>query len=365
MPEGGDGNPTLRQSYLRTVGLQILANLHVPSNPGKDAITYATLTPRLSKEAASPSSLQNFHVYRVAAADFDMVWAFGYESKAICGIVSHFGPQAGRITTALRDDLFAHRSLARHPMLLGLLAHCHIAPQIENWLNIHAGRVVEAARDSGFHHDLDIAERRRVIDTELGERSAIVSGVAANIATNRYCWEGLYGLAKFIVQECDRLGQSQVHDGGDQWLRSNAYITQHANCCVLSALALREEAGSWQKKADIQIQGLFNLIAQRDQNQSIGIASTSKSIAEESKKDSTSMKALAVVTICCLPGTFISSLFAIPFFQWDADSGNGVVNQRIWVYWAFALPLTGLILSLFLIWDRHMTKQAPIAKTKN
>ena len=81
-----------------------------------------------------------------------------------------------------------------------------------------------------------------------------------------------------------------------------------------------------------------------------------RQIAEDSKRDSTSMKAIAAVTMFFLPGTFAASLFAMPTFRWSASSGNDVVNPRIWVYWAMTIPLTLITFGCFLLWDHLMNK---------
>ena len=67
-----------------------------------------------------------------------------------------------------------------------------------------------------------------------------------------------------------------------------------------------EEAASWQQKAIIQVQGHFNLIARRDQTLNVDVARDTKKLAEDSKRDSTSMKAIAAVTTFFLPGNFCS-----------------------------------------------------------
>lgn len=51
-------------------------------------------------------------------------------------------------------------------------------------------------------------------------------------------------------------------------------------------------------------QGLFNLIAQQDQTANLEIARDSRALAEQSIRDTTSMKAIAGVTMAFLPGTF-------------------------------------------------------------
>ena len=65
------------------------------------------------------------------------------------------------------------------------------------------------------------------------------------------------------------------------------------------------------------------------------------------------MKTLALVTVIFLPGTFVSALFAVPFFQWDADKGEKVLSGRFWIYWAVVVPLTILTVVPFIVWTRQ------------
>jgi hypothetical protein len=87
-------------------------------------------------------------------------------------------------------------------------------------------------------------------------------------------------------------------------------------------------------------------------------------MAVASTRDSSSMKALAVITAIFLPGEFISSLFGISMFDWQwgtasddalgADTSDGlphpVIMPLFWVYWAFTLPLTIFIVVLWRAW---------------
>ncbi|KIX04476.1 uncharacterized protein Z518_05346 [Rhinocladiella mackenziei CBS 650.93] len=98
----------------------------------------------------------------------------------------------------------------------------------------------------------------------------------------------------------------------------------------------------------------------KDQTISIDIAEASKRIAEETKRDGTSMKTLAVVTLVFLPGTTVSSILAMPVFDWDAKDG-AVVNPRIWVYFALAIPLTVLTITIWHLW--LMTRRRAVKDT--
>ncbi|CAG8956160.1 hypothetical protein HYFRA_00012077 [Hymenoscyphus fraxineus] len=73
-------------------------------------------------------------------------------------------------------------------------------------------------------------------------------------------------------------------------------------------------------------------------------------IASETRSDSSAMKAIAVLTMIFLPGTFLASFFAMPLFNWDSETQAGVVNGRFWIYWAVTIPGTLLVLASWRAW---------------
>jgi ABC-type nickel/cobalt efflux system permease component RcnA len=64
------------------------------------------------------------------------------------------------------------------------------------------------------------------------------------------------------------------------------------------------------------------------------------------------MKSIALLTMVILPGTFISTLFAIPLFNWDAETWREVPKSRFWFYWALTIPLTILTVAAWLVWQK-------------
>ena len=80
------------------------------------------------------------------------------------------------------------------------------------------------------------------------------------------------------------------------------------------------------------------------------------------------MKAIALLTMTFLPGTFVAvsrqcssqnshpeanvcglkSFFAMPLLDWQAPRDGPVVSHRFWIYWAVTLPLTAVV---FLRWS--------------
>ena len=62
------------------------------------------------------------------------------------------------------------------------------------------------------------------------------------------------------------------------------------------------------------------------------------------------MKTIAVLTTAFLPGTWVAAFFAIPLFNWSAGSGEQVLSDRVWVYWAVTLPLTAIVMGTWWAW---------------
>ncbi|KAK5055300.1 hypothetical protein LTR84_013050 [Exophiala bonariae] len=123
--------------------------------------------------------------------------------------------------------------------------------------------------------------------------------------------------------------------------------------CVLSIMAQR------QQELSIDIargQSKLAEASRREQVLSIEIARASHSIAKQTKKDGASMKTLAVVTLVYLPCTTVSSVLAMPLFDWNAE-GRSIVNSRIWVFFVFAVPLTVLTLGIWRVWLSYRARE--------
>jgi hypothetical protein len=102
-------------------------------------------------------------------------------------------------------------------------------------------------------------------------------------------------------------------------------------------------------------------------------------MAIASSRDSSSMKALAVITAIFLPGEFLGTLFGMSMFDWMADKEPGpdrvrvggadddeqVMSHKFWIYWLVAIPLTFVILCVWRGWwvtedrffRRHLSRE--------
>ncbi|KAE8453913.1 hypothetical protein EG329_007689 [Mollisiaceae sp. DMI_Dod_QoI] len=73
-------------------------------------------------------------------------------------------------------------------------------------------------------------------------------------------------------------------------------------------------------------------------------------IAEDTRRDSSSMKTIAVLTLFFLPATATASVFGMSMFDWKAKTGDTVVSRRFWIYIVVAIPLTLVVLFAWLVW---------------
>ncbi|KAH3967066.1 hypothetical protein HBH70_124440 [Parastagonospora nodorum] len=76
-------------------------------------------------------------------------------------------------------------------------------------------------------------------------------------------------------------------------------------------------------------------------------------IAEDSRRDSRTMRGIAWVTMAFLPATFVTSFFGMNFFDGIADKRvfDGT-SRNIWVFFVIALPISAVVLVVFWWWDR-------------
>ncbi|KAI0546394.1 hypothetical protein F4679DRAFT_575488 [Xylaria curta] len=74
---------------------------------------------------------------------------------------------------------------------------------------------------------------------------------------------------------------------------------------------------------------------------------TSVSLALAASQDSRHMRAIALVTMLFLPGTFFATVFSMTFFNWQAADGESTVSSLLWIYIAFSVVSTAATLLVY------------------
>ncbi|KAF2967136.1 hypothetical protein GQX73_g6436 [Xylaria multiplex] len=167
--------------------------------------------------------------------------------------------------------------------------------------------------------------------------------------------------------------KSELKEGGDDdnspddlsyhWHEIRQYLDSIWRLCT----SLETDRRMSELRCRAQIDIIFSKLAQEDNN-------LNARMAVASTRDSSSMKALAVITAIFLPGEYIGTLFGVSMFNWQKgtagdpaagkDAADGLPSPTImpsfWIYWAFTVPLTLIILSVWRGWwvnqDRYFRR---------
>ncbi|KIM38870.1 hypothetical protein M413DRAFT_419836 [Hebeloma cylindrosporum] len=127
---------------------------------------------------------------------------------------------------------------------------------------------------------------------------------------------------------------------------------------------MRRWAKNYAERTGIRINLIYNLATQLDSRTNLEIARLSSRIAVSTQQDSSSMITMAAVTMFFLPGTFVSALFSMVFFDTQAN-GNGseslLVGSQWWLFPAITIPITILVFVIWLGWRRYRNRMDSVA----
>ncbi|TGJ84275.1 hypothetical protein E0Z10_g4476 [Xylaria hypoxylon] len=109
------------------------------------------------------------------------------------------------------------------------------------------------------------------------------------------------------------------------------------------------------ERLNVQRQALYNIITQKESKLNLEMAAQQRRLAHASKRDSTAMKTLSLLGAIFLPGTFLSSVFSMTFFNFKVPEEREV-SQELWIYFAITIPLTLAIVGTWWGLDRLREK---------
>ncbi|KAJ3493736.1 hypothetical protein NLJ89_g10950 [Agrocybe chaxingu] len=115
-------------------------------------------------------------------------------------------------------------------------------------------------------------------------------------------------------------------------------------------------AANYTERTSIRINLCFNLATQADSRTNLGIARLTGRISASAQRDSSSMITIAAVTMFFLPGSFVSALFSMVFFNAENKEGGQMrllVAPQWWLFPAAAVPLTILVFIVWVVWRKR------------
>ncbi|KAK3488235.1 hypothetical protein B0T13DRAFT_491404 [Neurospora crassa] len=89
-------------------------------------------------------------------------------------------------------------------------------------------------------------------------------------------------------------------------------------------------------------------LSQRNGQLNMAIAQWQIDLSTTTTRDSKTMKGLAFMGALFPPGTFMSAIFSMSFFEFKID--------KLWVYFAAAVPLTTLTITAWVIYERSQQR---------
>ncbi|KAI9665064.1 MAG: hypothetical protein M1821_006512 [Bathelium mastoideum] len=294
-----------------------------------------------------------------------LLWSRNETQNCIQGICF-----AGRAQlSAFQELLSVHWPFMEHDMIPAFLCSVLLSSEINSTQNAIKQEVRETEVRTGFHRWS--GRREQGASGDLSALSAKMSGCASKYASVLRKVQVIQDLNEFIVEQILYLremhpGSLPGAQGEDRNLNeAGRALEKHVTFMRRRAKMQEVDAKFFEQRISIQLNALFNLIAQNDAIHSHEFARDAKIIAAASQRDSFSMKILAVLTMCFLPGTFVATLFSMTIFDWDTASSpssaaansatrqqqsQSVVSSKFWVYWAVAVPLTLLTFTICAAW---------------
>ncbi|KAI0900591.1 hypothetical protein F4806DRAFT_449180 [Annulohypoxylon nitens] len=214
----------------------------------------------------------------------------------------------------------------------------------------------------------------------MKEAHDVLKGAIQLLDTLRWMERAL----KLIIQAGDELdarvnelraqavARGQAKDDEDDELTVHWHeIRQYLDCTWRLCTSLETDRRMSELRCRAQIDIIYSKMAQEDNN-------LNARMAVASTRDSSSMKALAVITAIFLPGEYIGTLFGVSMFDWETgtagdpaisnDAPDGwphpVVMPSFWIYWAFTIPLTLVIVFGWRAWwvnqDRYFRRHLSV-----
>lgn len=99
---------------------------------------------------------------------------------------------------------------------------------------------------------------------------------------------------------------------------------------------------------------MYSLVSQNE-------AKYTTAIAMDSKRDSTAVRTITIMTILFLPGTFVATFFSMDMVDWKPSDGSSPkLSSYMWVYWIISIPLTIVVLGSWMVWSRMVHDKAQV-----
>ncbi|KAI1088891.1 hypothetical protein F5B19DRAFT_404421 [Rostrohypoxylon terebratum] len=283
--------------------------------------------------------------YYIGTSNFVLIWTFDHRQRHTYALFILRGINATSIPAGWFVNLLQrYQKHICSPSLLAYVAALSICCNLDGEISYRTRVVRLIEQQTGYNTYSNTLENR--VDMQKLANWIKEVGVMLNHTANKERHFRLVeGILDFIVEsavlDSDTGGEILREDSTRKLVEAIPLLRKRVHACQEYLSYLKERA---ERVSTV----LFALLTHEDSAIHAELADASRKIAEASKRDSSSMKTVAIMTMAFLPATFFAALFSVPSLDWHADS---VIQPGFWVYWAFTLPATALVFALWLLFD--------------
>ncbi|KAK5662180.1 hypothetical protein OQA88_8085 [Cercophora sp. LCS_1] len=275
------------------------------------------------------------------------LWSYDFRSSSTKAIfVSN--PED---TKAVESLCFQHRDVLAHPLFLAFVFARHALGNL--FIDLDEQRYLRKAMEHQIRAKIGSGKRTPGESEKSTTKLTGIIGSASfdTVGFNQYL--ELVGQV-FDASTTDSLGLREYYLEGNERL-PNSLAASVWEDLAEAAMFLRPDLrhlldtnNVMETWTNVSLNIIWNIVAKED-------AEASRALAAATRRDSESMKTLAIVTMAFLPATFFATLFSMPVFDWESSP---VVQDGFRVYLAWALPSSALVFALWAATTR--TQRAAI-----
>ncbi|KAI1369420.1 hypothetical protein F5Y08DRAFT_293262 [Xylaria arbuscula] len=283
--------------------------------------------------------------YYVGTALYILMWSFDRQTRATRAILLSRDFISTEELGSLRRLLQLEVHRLHSPFLLAWVSLVHLS----NWMDSSTYYLLTTIRQleelTGYGpYGMGTNNKSEVPIEQLTQASKNVGYVQVNLANQlRHVTIG-QAIASHISSRQAKLADYAV----EPFVAECGKEIEAFNATIATLKRSLNDSSAYvyylQERVRSQNTVVYALMQQADARININLAKASKELAEAAKKDSSSMKSIAIMTMLFLPGTYFAALWAVPSLKWGQSN---VVQSDFWVYWAFTGPST---LFVFAVW---------------
>ncbi|KAI1339686.1 hypothetical protein F5Y15DRAFT_415606 [Xylariaceae sp. FL0016] len=292
---------------------------------------------------------QETDTYYVETSDFALLWTFDHATVCTRVVLFTRRVEETQMEKWLDTLLERYKKHVSSPLLLAYLTAIAIGcTHDQEILRKHMEDIRKVERSIGYAKDY-YEIRQRMDISSLADSIKTVGNVLHHIARKNTHHRMVEDILAFMEKDAEARHDSPVGSRGAT-RNGSAGLFAGVPSTKARLRATQEFLVYLRERSERLHTILYALMTHEDASVNTELAESSRHIAEAAKRDSSSMKTVAIMTMAFLPGTFIAALFAVPSLNWDS---NSVVQSNFWVYWAFTLPATALVFLIWLVLDNR------------